>query len=109
MSKKGQGSFKESSSAKDYIRATVDRNFIKAFKDQYYPDEKLSYLGLPGEYLLDILSWREFIGHITAVEGIEDEDIKQDLELRIMINRLKVDLIYNNIDGILRSTEERSK
>lgn len=104
MSKRIETVFKESSSAKDFIRSRIDREVIKSFKDQYYPDQQLSYLGLPGQYLLDILSWREFLGHATAIEGIDNEDIKQDLRLCVMKNRLErmVEIIYGDIDDILR-------
>ncbi len=106
MSKRpSTGVFRESSSAKDFIRSTFDREIIKAFKQEHYPEHRLSYLGLPGEFLLDILSWREFLGHATAIEGASDRDVRQDLELRIQKNRLEdvVNLVYGNIDDILRS------
>ena len=57
-----------SSAAKDYVRHVVDRDIIRGFRNQHYPDQQLAYLGLPGEAILDILSWREFIGYCTAIE-----------------------------------------
>lgn len=89
-----------SSNAKDYLRHVLDRQIIADFKDRHYPDQKLSYLGLPGPELLDVLSWREFIGDCTA---IEDTDAFEDLELNVLRNRLTgiVRVVRDGIDDLL--------
>lgn len=75
-----------SSAAKDYIRSQIDRNMIKSFKQLHFPEQKLAYLGLPGAALLDILSWREFLGYCTAVEKA---DVVDELELNVLKSHLE--------------------
>ncbi len=82
MSKRVAAHTFTSSSAKDYIRSKIDRTLIKNFKQTYYPEQKLAYLGLPGAKLLDVLSWREFLGHCTAAE--EDPETADDLERNVL-------------------------
>lgn len=105
MSRSTKGIFRSSSMAKDYIRSRIDREIVREFREEFYPESKLRYLGLPGKELLDVLSWREFIEYVSAIEGSDDEDERQDLELTIMKNKLDnvVDVIYDNIDDILTS------
>src|SRR5207247_3569062 len=86
MSKRVAANKFTSSYAKDCIRSRIDRNIIKNFKQMHYPEKKLAYFGLPGEALLDILSWREFLGYCTAVENTGAAD---DLELNILKNHLE--------------------
>lgn len=109
MSKsRSKGTF-TSSEAKDYVRHVVDRDFIRVFRNQHYSEQQLSYLGLPGEAILDILSWREFIGYCTAVE--EDGATLSGLELNVLKNRLEgvVHPIRANIDELLSSETGRSR
>jgi len=98
-----------SSSAKDYIRHVVDRDIIRHFRNQHYSGQQLAYLGLPGEAILDILSWREFIGYSTAVEN--DESTLSALELNVLKNRLEgiVHPIRANIDELLSTETGRNR
>ncbi len=57
-----------STDAKNFIRDVFDFEIIRVFKHEHYPDQQLAYLGLPGEELLDVLSWRQFIGRWTGVQ-----------------------------------------
>lgn len=51
---------------KDLIRKEFDKYVIE---DQYRKKgERLTYFGLPGPEILDILEWREYLGKIIAVE-----------------------------------------
>lgn len=98
-----------STDAKDYIRYVVDRDVIRGFRSQYYPDQQLAYLGLPGGAILDILSWREFIGYCTAVEV--DESTLSILEFNVLKNRLEgmVHPIRANVDELLSIETGRSR
>lgn len=97
-----------SSSAKDYIRSNVDRALIEEFKRTVYPDRLLSYLGLPGKELLDVLSWREFIGRCTA---IEHQELADELELNVLLNRLEnvVRIVCGDIDDLIGSDQGRMR
>jgi hypothetical protein len=90
-----------SSAAKDYIRSQIDRNIIKSFKLHHFPEQNLSYLGLPGPELLDILSWREFLGYCTAVEKA---DVVDELELNALKNHLEhmVHVVCADIDELIQ-------
>jgi len=92
-----------STDAKDHIRHTIDRSIIREFRDTYHPNQLLSYLGLPGESLRDILSWREFLGRCTAIENSTTSDI---LELNVLLNRLEgiVEMRHGDIDDMLINT-----
>lgn len=95
-----------SSGAKDYIRYVIDRDAIINFKDRLFPSRKLSYLGLPGPQLLDILSWREYLNCCTAVEDSATADA---LETNILLNRLEgmVDVVRGNMDNLLLTGSSR--
>jgi hypothetical protein len=97
-----------SSAAKDYVRHVVDRDIIRGFRNQHYPDQQLAYLGLPGEAILDILSWREFIGYCTAIE--DNAPTLNALELNVLKNNLEgiVHPMRGNIDELL-STPGQSR
>lgn len=86
--------------AKDRIRHTIDRDLIKKFRTEHYHDRQLAYLGLPGEELLDVLSWREFIGRCTAVENT---DAMERLEFNVLRSHLEhmVDPLHGDIDELL--------
>lgn len=96
-----------SSDAKDYVRSVIDRTLVKSFRDTYFPEAGLRYLGLPGPELLDLLAWREFISTATAVEWGKT-DI---LELNILKNRLegRVQVLRADIDELISSPEPRSR
>jgi hypothetical protein len=98
-----------SSAAKDYVRHVVDRDILRGFRNEYYPGQQLAYLGLPGEAILDILSWREFIGYCTAVE--ESESTLSALELNVLKNHLEgmVYPVRANIDELLSTEAGRSR
>ncbi len=97
-----------SSSAKDYIRAKIDYNIIKHFRQTYYPDQKLAYFGLPGAQLLDVLCWREYIGYCTAVENTNAAD---ELERTILKHHLEhiVHLIRQDIDDLICTDTNHSR
>lgn len=107
MSSRTPGKF-TSSEAKDYIRHTIDRNIINEFKRKYYPDNPLAYLGLPGEQLLDILSWRQHLGRCTAVENTEAMDV---LELNVLRTRLEgiVHPLQADINDLLSTSSGQSQ
>jgi hypothetical protein len=98
-----------SSPAKDVIRNIIDHDLIKRFRHVHYPDEKLRYLGLPGVDLLDILSWREFLGYCTAVE--ESVGLIEDLELNVLNNHLEgmVHIVRGNITDLLAVPAESNQ
>ena len=107
MSKRMTNHAFSSSSAKDYIRSRIDRNIIKNFKQIHYPEQKLTYFGLPGEKLLDILNWREFLGYCTVVENM---DVADELELNVLKNHLEhiVHLVRANIDELILTKFDKS-
>jgi hypothetical protein len=101
-------SFTASTEAKDKVRNEFDYKIITDFRANHYPDRKLAYLGLPGEALLDILSWRNFIDRATA---IEDTATRERLELNVLRNRLEgvVSPVYGNIDQLLGTEPGRQR
>lgn len=50
---------------KDFIR-TLDSGFLR--QEVSHHGKKLRYFGLPGENLLDLIAWKDFLAEITAVE-----------------------------------------
>src|SRR5438552_2288625 len=103
-------SFKEgypfSTPAKDYVRQEMDRKVIERFQQEHFPDCELSYLGLPGRELLDVLALREFVGAWTGVQIVDTAqgiDEVEQLELNVLRNRLERDFsfIQANIDDLL--------
>lgn len=57
----------ESSKNKDCIRTSYDLPIVRAFSERVA--HPLSYLGLPGEKILDLIAWRsQLSGEVTAVE-----------------------------------------
>jgi hypothetical protein len=75
--------------AKDFVRSLVDRPLIQQFQRRHFPGEGLAYLGLPGEQLRDILSWREFFVRWTAVQitdTAENAEVADEIERAIMRN-----------------------
>ena len=99
-----------STDAKDFIRSGFDLEIIRELRAAHYADRKLAYFGLPGEDLLDILSWREFIGRWTAVQiadTAQDAEIADRLELNVLLNRLEHEfqMVRANIDDLLTTPE----
>jgi hypothetical protein len=95
-----------SSEAKDFIRDQFDFEILRGFRREYYPDQQLAYFGLPGEQLLDILSWRSLIGRWTAVQinnSPEDQEVASRLVRNVMLNHLDrgFDPVWANIDELL--------
>jgi hypothetical protein len=104
----------ESTEAKDYIRNIFDYRIISEFKKVYYPDQQLAYFGLPGEQLLDVLSWREFLGRWTGVqisETPQEEEVYNNMVKNAIVNRLERDFqpIKSNIDHLLTFDSEASR
>ncbi|HVT11650.1 MAG TPA: hypothetical protein VHE55_05250 [Fimbriimonadaceae bacterium] len=103
-----------SSEAKGYIRDEFDFNLIKRFKDEHYPNADLAYVGLPGEDLLDIISWRSFIGRWTAVQVTGSpalEDAADNLVANALKHRLErgFNIIRGNIDQLFRARSPKLK
>src|SRR5579859_1921671 len=94
-----------SSLAKDELRHDLDRRLIEGLRDRHYPEIPLTYFGLPGEDLLDILAWREFLGDCTLVED-HDENAER-LELTVLRNHLEgqVRFIRTPIDQLIPAGE----
>lgn len=57
---------------KEIVR-TIDKKYISELYREY--QRKLTYFGLPGKDILDILNWREYIGCVHAVERGKEERI----------------------------------
>lgn len=108
MSKRGPSHPFTSSTAKDYIRSQIDHNIIRSFRQAYFPEQKLAYLGLPGVALLDILSWREFLSYCTVVENA---DVVDELERNVLKNHLEhiVHLECADIDELILKGSGRGK
>jgi hypothetical protein len=95
-----------SSEAKNFIRDIFDFEIIRAFKHEYYQDQQLAYLGLPGEELLDVLSWRQFIARWTGVQIADTPNniaIAERMIHKVLWNRMErgFELIRANIDDLL--------
>jgi hypothetical protein len=95
-----------SSEAKNFIRDIFDFEIIRAFKHEYYQDQQLAYLGLPGEDLLDVLSWRQFIGRWTGVQIADTPGNIATAERmihKVLWNRMErgFELIRADIDDLL--------
>ena len=95
-----------SSEAKNFIRDIFDFEIIRAFKHEYYQDQQLAYLGLPGEELLDVLSWRQFLGRWTGVQIADTPNniaIAERMIHKVLWNRMErgFELIRADIDDLL--------
>ena len=95
-----------SSEAKDFIRDQFDFEILRGFRREHYPDQQLAYFGLPGEQLLDVLSWRSLIGRWTAVQvnsTPEDQEVASRLVRNVMLNHLDrgFDPVWANVDELL--------
>lgn len=103
-----------SSQAKDFIRDVFDFEVIRTFQQDYYPDQPLAYLGLPGEDLLDVLSWRSFIGRWTAVQIADtpvNAAVADHLVRNALLKRLERDFqpVRADIDVLLSAENGRQK
>jgi hypothetical protein len=103
-----------SSDAKDFIRDRFDFEILRGFRLEYYPDQQLAYFGLPGEKLLDILSWRSLIGRWTAVQindSAEEQEVASRLIRNVMLNHLDrgFDPVWANIDELLTNPSQCSE
>jgi hypothetical protein len=92
--------------AKDYVRSVIDRQIIDAFKKEHFPLGGMAFLGLTGEQLNDILSWREYFARWTAVQVAntpEDVEAADELERRILRNNLESNcqFLRANVDSLL--------
>lgn len=95
-----------SSDAKDFIRDRFDFEILRGFRHENYPGQPLAYFGLPGEQVLDILSWRSLIGRWTAVQvndTPENDEIASRLVRNVMLNHLDrgFDPVWANVDELL--------
>lgn len=86
--------------AKDIIRVSVDKTIIADFQKR--AGCKLSYFGLPGGLMLDILCWKELLRHFAAVE--RDQDL---IEHRLLSTAFKrnidreLELLRGDIDEVM--------
>jgi len=106
MSKRISNSKFTSSEAKNYIRDIFDFEIIRNFKHEHYQDQSLAYLGLPGEGILDVLSWRQFIGRWTGVQVVDtsyNAEIADRIVQKVLLNRMErgFELLRDNIDELL--------
>lgn len=99
-------SFK-SSKNKDVIRSTYDRELVRAEFEHH--EGRVTYFGLPGWRMLDVLAWRDYLKqiiafeeqHILAIQMILTA-FKNHLESRLTLSMEEVDdaLIRNKLrDG----------
>jgi hypothetical protein len=110
MLSSNQESYPFATPAKDLIRQQWDREVIEQYRKEYVLDRRLTYLGLPGARLLDVLAWREFVGHWVAVQLAkteEDAEDAEELELNVMKNNLERDLVLlrANIDDVITAVD----
>lgn len=102
-----------SSEAKDYVRAVLDGGLIRQFRVNKLVGERLAYLGLPGEALFDVLSWRESLGRWTGVQvadSDEDRAVADEMERTMLRHRLEdtAHLVRGNIDELIARSPEES-
>ncbi len=114
MSRQGTALRFSSSEAKDFVRGTFDSEIIRAFKHEYYPDQQLAYLGLPGEDILDVLNWREYIGRWTGVQIADNPEnaATYDRMIRnVLLSRLEraFQPMRADIDDLLTTTEGQQR
>lgn len=70
----------ESSDEKALVRTKWDRPILEALKEK--SKQPLTYFGLPGPAIQDILDWRDLLGIVTGVERLRKPaaDREEDLE-----------------------------
>lgn len=95
-----------STKTKDFVRSVLDRQVIDLFKKAHFPYGGMAFLGLTGEQLNDILSWREYFTRWTAVQVADTADeieAADELERRIMRNNLELNcqFLRANVDSLL--------
>src|SRR5580704_7127089 len=103
-----------SSEAKGYIRDDFNYNLIKQFKAEHYPNVELAYLGLPGESLLDVISWRGFIGRWTGVQAVGNaalDEAADNLVRNAIRQRLErgFSVVRGNIDLLMKDRSDKLK
>lgn len=88
--------------AKQVIRIR-DSFDIEDFRDREFNRAKLKYFGLPSSELLDVLTWKDHISGITAIE--RDSDVLKDITKSLFTHKLEsiCELIQGDINEILRN------
>lgn len=90
---------------KDLIRKEFDRHVIE---DQYLRKGKpLTYFGLPGSEILDILEWSEYLGMIIAVE--RDLYTRHFMRSKVFLKGFdpaSFQILFGEIDDIILKGED---
>ena len=90
---------------KDLIRKEFDRY---AIEDQYLKKGKpLTYFGLPGPEMLDILEWRNFLGMIIAVErDLYARHFMRSKAFSKGFNPASFQILFGDIDDVILKGED---
>jgi hypothetical protein len=93
--------------AKDLIRSKYDKGKVESLQKRL--GYKLAYFGLPGEEMLDVLCWRDYIDYVTAVERKETvaDAILTTAFKHCIDNRLEI--LRGDIDQIMLRWEDNMK
>jgi|SRR5579883_3116366 hypothetical protein len=85
----------EGSSNKALIRQLWDLPIVRQWSERC--GHPLSYFGLPGPSIEDILDWRSYLGYCTGVERLRDEkkEREEDLNVHRLIHK---NVLLNEID-----------
>lgn len=103
-----------STEAKDYIRGIYDLNIIRQFQQDHCPEQRLSYLGLTGAEILDVLTWCEYIAKWTSVQMAHTFEGRYCAD-RIIHNALannmerEFQLVRGDIDDVVGTSQGQSK
>lgn len=94
-----------STSNKDLIRKEFDKYVV----EDYYrkKGEPLTYFGLPGLEIFDILEWREYLGKIIAVE--RDPYIRHFMRSKAFsegFNSTNYQILFGDVDDVILKGED---
>jgi hypothetical protein len=84
---------------KDYLRSSVDRGIVSAWRARRGTD--LRYLGLPGPDMLDIIDWQEYLESFTTIERSENEQHRIFLKANVRDVEHRLHSLYGEFDSIL--------
>lgn len=84
----------QDTSNKATVRQKWDLPILTEFSKQL--GHELTYFGLPGEWLGDLIDWRDVLGYRTGVERLHKSGKRRAEELRL-IHRLQTNVMINGL------------
>ena len=96
-----------SSEEKNVIRRYFDLPLLEQFSNR--KGEKLRYFGLPGQECLDILTWKDVICEVAAVEKDECNLIELELLLDTQFPEIRYSTHWGDVDRVILDNRGRER